>query len=237
MVPLAAGVLREPAVPGRSLWNGVARNATLATLGTGSGASASFTSASQVGSHAVSLTPSASNAGGGYVSLPSLQSLAPDAMTIAVWVNIPTNTTSQTWARVFDFGTGTTVYMYLTVRAQDGANAPVRFSITKSGYSNEQHLDCLPALGAGAWHHIAIVLQAEATYTGTMFVDGTVVGTNNSMTVHASDLGATTNNWLGRSQWSGSAGSNPFLNGSLDDFRVYRRALSQQEIVALVAGQ
>ena len=222
-----------------ALWNGVARNATLATLGTGTGASATFTSAGKVGSHAVSLAPSTStyNAGGGYVSLPSLQTLAPDALTIAVWVNTPTSTASQGWARVFDFGTGTTVYMYLTVRTQDGANAPVRFSITKSGYSGEQHLDGLPALGANAWHHIAIVLQTGSTYAGTMYIDGSVVGTNNTMTVHASDLGATTNNWLGRSQWSGSVGSDPFLNGSLDDFRVYRRALSQQEIAAIVAGQ
>jgi Concanavalin A-like lectin/glucanases superfamily len=49
------------------------------------------------------------------------------------------------------------------------------------------------------------------------------------------DIGATTNNWLGRSQFSGASGNDPCFNGYLDDFRVYRRALSQAEISAMFA--
>ena len=44
------------------------------------------------------------------------------------------------------------------------------------------------------------------------------------------DFGATSNNWFGRSEFT-----DPYFNGSLDDFRVYRRALSQEEVVALMA--
>ena len=62
------------------------------------------------------------------------------------------------------------------------------------------------------------------------------VATNNAMTLHASDIGATTNNWLGRSQYSGTASSgDPLFDGSVDDFRVYKRALSQREITDLFA--
>jgi hypothetical protein len=49
------------------------------------------------------------------------------------------------------------------------------------------------------------------------------------MTLHAADLGATTNNFLGKSQFS----VDPFFAGSIDDFRVYRRALSREQITAL----
>jgi hypothetical protein len=55
------------------------------------------------------------------------------------------------------------------------------------------------------------------------------------MTLHASDVGATSNNYLGRSQFNGAASGDPLFNGSLDDFRVYKRALSQQEIADLLA--
>jgi hypothetical protein len=63
-----------------------------------------------------------------------------------------------------------------------------------------------------------------------MYVDGVVADSNSAMTVHLSDIGATANNWLGRSLFT-----DPYFNGSIDDFRVYRRDLSQQEIVALMA--
>ncbi len=50
------------------------------------------------------------------------------------------------------------------------------------------------------------------------------------MTVHLSEIVETANNWLGRSQFS----DDPFFNGMMDDFRVYRRALSQAEIASLM---
>jgi hypothetical protein len=57
------------------------------------------------------------------------------------------------------------------------------------------------------------------------------------MTLHAVDLGATGNNWLGRSQFAAASANNPLFNGQLDDFRAYKRALSNVEISALFAGR
>lgn len=218
---------------------GTARNATLTTIGTGGGAT--FSTMKQVGTHAVSLTPAATaaNANGGYVTVPSLQSLAPDALTIAVWVNLAANTATQNWERIFDFGSGigTMPNMYLAARAADATTTPIRFAITTTGHAAtaEQRLDGATALSANAWHHIAVVLPAGSPFAGTLYIDGASVATNNAMTLHATDLGATTNNWLGRSQFSDTMGSNPCFAGLLDDFRVYRRALSQAEISVLFA--
>jgi hypothetical protein len=214
-------------------------NGTLATYGVGG--SATFTTASQVGTHALSLMPStySPSDSGGYVTMPSLQTLAPNAITIAVWVNLAAATTTQNWERIFDFGTGTSStgpYFYMTARS-DATNTPVRFGISQSGRTGTamQRLDGTSALTAKVWHHIAIVLPAGSFYTGTMYIDGVVVGTNNTMTLHLSDLATTTQNWLGRSPFSGLDGSDPFFYGSMDDFRVYKRALSQQEILTLFA--
>jgi hypothetical protein len=221
-----------------SMYSSAARNATLATIGTVGGAT--FSNVKQVGTHAVKLTPAttSANANGGYVTVPALQTLAPSALTIAVWVNLAAGTASQNWERIFDFGTGNTAtnYFYLTARDGNSATTPVQFVISTNGHlaSSGQVLEGGPsALTPNLWHHIAVVLPAGPVYTGTMYIDGVPVATNNAMTLHATDIGATTNNWLGRSQFSGASGNDPCFNGYLDDFRVYRRALSQAEISAL----
>jgi len=216
-----------------AVFGGVARNATLATIGTG--ASAVFSTTKQVGSHAVSLTPAtlSPNANGAYVIVPSLSALAPAAITIAVWVNLRANTATQTWERIFDYGNSPTGmnWLNLMARSGDAASGPVEFAMSNIGHDQTQALIGSDPLTANVWHHIAIVLKAGTTYTGTMYIDREPVATNSAMTLHMADIGATTNNWLGRSQFS----SDPCFNGLLDDFRVYKRALSPQEIADLFA--
>jgi hypothetical protein len=48
-----------------------------------------------------------------------------------------------------------------------------------------------------------------------------------------SDLGETTHNWLGRSQYP----DHPYFNGALDDVRIYNRALSEAEVRYLVGDR
>ena len=44
------------------------------------------------------------------------------------------------------------------------------------------------------------------------------------------DLGTTTQNWLGRSQWTTATGGDSYYKGMMDDFRIYNRALSEGEV-------
>jgi hypothetical protein len=73
------------------------------------------------------------------------------------------------------------------------------------------------------------VAVAKSGNTGTLYVNGTQVGQNTSMTLSPSSLGNTTNNWIGRSQYA----ADPFLDGQIDEFRIYNRALSAAEVQAL----
>jgi hypothetical protein len=66
--------------------------------------------------------------------------------------------------------------------------------------------------------------------TGTLYVDGLVAGTTTGMTLTPASLGTTPNNYIGKSQWP-----DPYLDGNIDDFRVYGRALSAAEIQVLAA--
>jgi hypothetical protein len=194
-----------------------------------------------VGTHAVTLTPATTSpvTNGGYVTVPALQPLAPSALTIAVWVNLAANTVTENWERIFDFGTGSsaTNFLYLVARAGSPSTNPVQFVISTKGHSaaSGQSINSPSALTPNVWHHVAIVLPAGSPYTGTMYLDGIAVATNTAMTLHTLDIGATTNNFLGRSQFNSKSSGDPMFNGSLDDFRVYRRALAQQEISDLFA--
>jgi hypothetical protein len=153
-----------------------------------------------------------------YVSLPDNVTSGLDDFTISAWVN-PAQV--NTWARVFDFGTGTQANMFLTV----SAGAAPRFAITTNGGGAEQRINATAPLAAGQWTHFAVTLSGT---TGRLYVNGTEVGSNPNLTLRPSSLGATTNNWIGRSQYA-----DPNLNGTVDDFQIYDRALTPEEVGAL----
>src|SRR5262249_35241741 len=159
-----------------------------------------------VSGNALSLT-------GGNATLPNGIVSALTNFTIAAWVNV---STLANWDRIFDFGTGTTDYMFLSPDA--GSTNKIRFAITTTGGGGEQQLNG-PALAANTWTHIAVTLSGT---NATLYVNGMPVATNTSMTLNPSSLGVTTQDFLGKSQFS----ADPALLGSIDDFRIYGTALS-----------
>lgn len=161
---------------------------------------------------------------GDYVSLPSgIASGLNGDFSVSAWVNPSRNTT---WSRLFDFGTGTSRYMFLTV--SDGNE--VRFAITTGGAGGEQQIRGTGLLPLNAWSLVTVTVSGT---TGTLYVNGTAVGTNPNITIHPASLGTTTQNWIGRSEYSGD----PYLSAAVDDFNIYSRALTPAEVAALATGQ
>lgn len=158
---------------------------------------------------------------GQYVSLPAGIVGSLTEFTVACWVNLAASTT---WSRIFDFGTGTTSYMFLTVNAGSGP----RFSITTSGASGEQQVSYGTGLPTGTWTHVAVTLAGN---TAALYVNGTAVASNANVTLTPSSLGATGNNWIGRSQYG-----DPDLDGDVDEFQIYSRALSAAEVQSLTTS-
>jgi endoglucanase len=142
--------------------------------------------------------------------------------TIVAWVRL--NSTAN-WNRLFDFGSGTTTNMFLT--PQNGGDGRVRFAITTNGGGSEQQINCSSTMSAGVWYQVAVTLNGN---TGILYVNGLPVGTNNAMTLRPSSLGSTASNYIGRSQYP-----DPYLDGLIDEFRIYSVGLSAAEIAATAA--
>jgi autotransporter-associated beta strand protein len=157
----------------------------------------------------------------GYVSFPAGLVSTLNDFSICCWVKMDA---SAMWARVFDFGSGTSTYMFL---APLNGSSTVRYAITTSGGNGEQGINSPSAISTGVWHHLAVTLSGT---TGVLYIDGKAVGTNSSMTLEPSSLGNTTTNYIGKSQYN-----DPNLTGSVDDFRIYARALSGGEVATLSA--
>ncbi|MDX3632761.1 beta-L-arabinofuranosidase domain-containing protein [Streptomyces europaeiscabiei] len=159
-----------------------------------------------------------------YVDLPNSVLGGASAITLSAWVK-PTH--NANWQRVFDFGDNTTRYMYLVTRNASGVP---RFAITTGGAGGEQSLNGTAALPLNQWSHLAVTISGS---TGTLYVNGTAVAQNTSMTLNPSVLGTLTNNWLGRSNYS----ADPMFAGVFDEFNIWSRALTAAEITSLQTNE
>lgn len=161
-----------------------------------------------------------------YVEMPDgIVSELDGDFTISTWLKRGT-TFGNDWARLFDFGDSTDNFLFLTPSA---AATPrnLRMELRTADGRNE----LLPGAGDSVtvgtdWTHVAV--SASGT-TAKLWVDGEVVLTNENFTLRPADLGFTTNNWIGRSQFS----ADPGLNGAVDDFNIFSRELSAEEMLAM----
>ena len=140
-----------------------------------------------------------------------------DAMTISMWVYW-TNPTA-TMARLFDFGNGSSQYMFFTPQSGSG----MRFAV-KNG-DKEQQLNYRARLTARAWKHVAITMDDSRA---ALYVDGEEVASTSDISVKPSDIRPVLN-YFGR----GQSASDVKFRGYLDDVRIFNYALSADEVKAL----
>jgi autotransporter-associated beta strand protein len=125
------------------------------------------------------------------------------------------------WQRIFDFGTGTNSYMFLTPLSGDNT---MRFAITNSGASGEEILDTDP-IPTGQWIQLAVTISGD---TGILYENGVPIVAG-QIQLNPSDIDSTLN-YIGKSQYS----ADPLFSGMIDDFQIYNYALSQSQMLNLV---
>ncbi len=150
----------------------------------------------------------------------SQYALLPDSVancsTIAAWVKWYGG---ANWQRVFDFGTNSVHYFFLTPCASNGK---MRFGITVNGNTSEQDIDAPAAMPTNSWCHVAVSLDGSK---GVLYLNGNPVGTNLNLTIRPWQT-LSRSNYLGKSQF----GVDPFFAGEIGSFRVFGRPLSGAEI-------
>jgi hypothetical protein len=121
------------------------------------------------------------------------------------------------WQRVFDFGTAGNNFIMFTPKgnlnpAPDGS----RFAIERASDGLTRVIDG-PVLPTNTWVHVAITV--DASDVGKVYFNGTQVATA-TIDINPSELGNTTNDWLGKSQYAGSPYFDPYFNGIIEEFRI-----------------
>ncbi|MBI5529886.1 MAG: hypothetical protein HY918_00085 [Candidatus Doudnabacteria bacterium] len=142
-----------------------------------------------------------------YVSLPSI-SLGNSEVTISAWANIRSYSTNVPFiskgTNIYRNGSEWGLWIY------GGGNLEAR----RGG----QYITALTKVTLNSWHNYATVMSASST---TVYVDGVKVFTGAGLPTTA--IGGTT----GIGGWGGTGN----LDGTLDEIRVYNRALSATEIL------
>jgi hypothetical protein len=189
--------------------------------------------------------PGGSSATQAYGDLPNgLISSLTDA-TLEAWITVDG---SQNWGRVFDFGSsdigggvggevigpggGGEGRDYLALTASRGTNIDqqrleLRNEDPAGGGITTIDANTVTPLGQAI--HVAVVYDSDGGFFGEpvlrYYRDG-VLENEGTTAIKLSDV-HDVNNWLGRSNWTGDAN----LQGSYDEFRIYDRALTHDEVL------
>ncbi|MFJ8826029.1 beta-L-arabinofuranosidase domain-containing protein [Streptomyces sp. NPDC102467] len=156
----------------------------------------------------------------GHVALPPGLITGLTELTVSAWVRVDTQTNS---ARVFDLGYHKSTYLFLAART--GTGRP-RAALKIAGMEGEDFVDADAPLPTGSWAHVALTVGGGG---GVLYVDGAEAGRNDAFVSSPLLLGATTRNYLGRSQNP----SHPYLHGAVAGFRIHNRALPAADVAAL----
>ncbi len=140
-------------------------------------------------------------------------------ITVATWVNWDGG---NDWQRIFDFGSGTDQYLFLTPKAEGGGmRLALKDAVNRTNVEYALNTTTLPT---GQWVHLAAVLRENYM---TLYLNGQAVGSTFGIVSSPADFPAT-NNYIGKSQFPDS-----LFNGRVDDFRVYGKALGGAEVWSL----
>ncbi|HTZ62759.1 MAG TPA: 6-bladed beta-propeller [Solirubrobacteraceae bacterium] len=156
--------------------------------------------------------------GEAYASLASNPLEGATAFTVEAWVD---------WAGgspykepIFDLGSGSSDYMYLTP-ASSLSGHTMLFEI-HAGSSDVQL--SVPKLAAKMWEYVAVTETGSGTLT--LYVDEKEVGQIKSTTLFPSSLGHASDAYLGKSLVSGE----PDFKGSLSNVAFYTKALTEEQV-------
>lgn len=159
----------------------------------------------------------------GYVNLPNGPLKDAHDITMSVNVNMVSNTGND-WLGTLGYSTGA----YIGMDADAGT---LNSYYTNAGKTFEVST---PAPPVGKWSNATLVISSTDK-TMSIYIDGVLKQTTPGLTGDVSTLysaSQTSGGFIGKSVWGGD----PYLNATVDDFRVYNAALTADQIAAIAAN-
>lgn len=165
------------------------------------------------------------NGTNGFAILPSLS--FGSQFTFSAWFQFDA-LSGRSFQRVFDFGNG--VGVDNIILCQDTTTTAIRFELDGSTASPGNSMVKTPAiLQTGRFYQAVCVLTNGNTMT--LYLNGELVGSQNLSFTYRQNT--RTNNFFGKSNWAVDS----LFKGSIDDVRIYNRALSPSEVQQLYQAE
>lgn len=166
-----------------------------------------------------------------YVTVPDASSLdIQDELTIAFWFRLDGLSPDNAFPRAVSKGQTTTEDGAYGVYIEDGNGDPNRIGLRfvgTDGVTRDVDARGLPRFDDGEWHHVAAT-YSNAADEGVLYFDNTVAETTSfpgDIQIRANDAPLTVG--------AGFGDGARHLNGSLDEVRVYDRALAGADVAEL----
>ncbi len=157
-----------------------------------------------------------------YLKLPSdINKALSGDFTVSTWAKFDT---TNWWMRIFDFGADESSYAFL------GLSAPndLRYALLTENTSTELNMTSVGSVSENTWLHFTLVRDntvMKLYVNGAATTESTVFGDNSP-----SDIDNAVS-YIGKSQFS----ADPYFNGHIDEFKVFNKALSSDEVVENMA--
>lgn len=162
------------------------------------------------------------NGEGAYLELPNSLLKKINSYTISMFVNIHE---FQNWARIFDIGSSTGKYIFLSPTGGGG-----KLIWDTNDTSKIVSVGTPSMVSLNNWFNIACTYENGVSI---IYFNGNEVARTEGQEVNLKSLGDTVKNYIGKSQF----GADPTINADFSDIRVYGQALKKDEIEKLSEGK
>ncbi len=172
---------------------------------------------------------------GGYADIPdgTIDSSMTE-VTINMLVNITKNVKSS-W--MFCLGSSNTKYLYFTACSNQNECLRGGIGYGSPGYSHEADIGGTSSLDANKWQNITVTYKDNEKFS--FYKDGVLQAETNAIIADKTgdytlqDLMTAQDGRDGYMGWSFYGGKDPKFEGKVADFRIYNKAMSQEEVTEL----